>query len=376
MKMIVKKIISAILALVLVCTAFSSFVFAADEKSYTLSIPANSGKVEVKVNGEVKHSGGESCFISVPVGADVTVTATAKTGEFMYWTDGNRNTCSEEATFSFKMLGPKELRAWFGATEGTRIIYRNDNTTNQVLGGATCANPEHFNNHLVESASKLGYVFKEWSLSVEQIKEKITNGDELVVVTPVYTKAALTAKISVVNGVVGDGETSVEVEAMTTITLKPKYLNFGKKFVGWKNSAGIFVSESQIFKTTAVTDETYTAVYVNSSSTVTATPGISLDITEDADGALRLWSTHFVPKSYSVISYGFIYIKNGSVDEEYMTLELAEEKNLSVAEYVRSEKSGLLTCTAEADSICARAFMIYTDAEGNMQVAYSSAVTK
>lgn len=376
MKMNIKKILSAILALVLICGALSTFAFAENEKSYTLSIPANSGNVEVKVNGEVKHNGGESCRIRVAAGADVTVTATAKTGEFMYWTDGNRNACSDKAEYSFKMLGPKELCAWFGAAEGTKIIYQNDNTTEQVLGGATCTDPEHFNNHIVESASKLGYVFKEWSLSVEQIKEKIAEGEELVVVTPVYEKAALTAKIEVVDGViVGMGE-SASVEAMTTVTISVKQLGFGKKFVGWKNSAGIFVSDTQSFDVTVATDETYTAVYAKGSSDETATPGVSLDITKEADGALRLWATHFAPRSYKVVSYGFIYLKNGSVDEEYMTLEYAEEKGLSVAEFVRNENRGVLTCTAEADSVCARAFMIYTDAEGNMRVAYSSAVTK
>ena len=376
MKMIIKKILSAALALVMICGALSSFAFAENEIRYTLSIPASGGKVEVKVDGEVKHNGGEGCFINVPAGADVTVTATAKTGEFMYWTDGNRNTCSEEAAYSFKMLGPKELHAWFGATEGTRIIYRNDNTTEQVLGGATCTAPEHFNSHLVEAASKLGYVFKEWSLSVEQIKEMIADGEELVVVTPVYEKAALTAKINVVDGIIVDEGESADIALMTTITITTKYMSLGRKFIGWKNSAGIFVSESKTFEITVATDETYTAVYARGSSDETATPGVSLDITKDEDGMLRLWSTHFAPENCEVVSYGFIYLKNGNVDEEYMTLEYAGEKGLSVAEFVRSENKGVLTCTAVADSVCARAFMIYTDAEGNMQVAYSSAVTK
>ena len=88
MKMIIKKILSAALALVMICGALSSFAFAENEIRYTLSIPASGGKVEVKVDGEVKHNGGGGCFINVPAGADVTVTATAKTGEFMYWTDG------------------------------------------------------------------------------------------------------------------------------------------------------------------------------------------------------------------------------------------------------------------------------------------------
>ena len=50
MKKIIRKIISALLTLALVSVAFSSFAFAEEGKSYTLSVPASNGKVEVKVN--------------------------------------------------------------------------------------------------------------------------------------------------------------------------------------------------------------------------------------------------------------------------------------------------------------------------------------
>jgi hypothetical protein len=69
-------------------------------------------------------------------------------------------------------------------------------------------------------------------------------------------------------------------------------------------------------------------------------------------------------------------MKNGSVSEENMTLERAEEMNLSVAEYARADRNGLLTCTSNSESICARAFMIYVDEAGNTQIIYSSAMTK
>jgi hypothetical protein len=379
MKKMIRKIITALFAILLMLSACASFVVANDKKLYSLSVPASNGSVEVKVNGEVKHNGGDSCFISVPAGADVTVTAAAteNSGEFMFWTDGNRNTLSEASAYSFKMLSAKEVRAWFGTSEGTRLLYRNDNATKQVLGGATFAKPEHFNNHLASSSSKLGYVFKGWSLSVEEIKSKMAAGEKLVVVDPIYESAELLVDITVSGGtIVGKNVDEIKVPLLEKITIRANDAPVGKKFVGWQTSDGVYVTENATFDVIVAKDEVFTAIFVDTSSPDNVAAGVSLTITNEADGTLRLWSSHFVPKTCSVVSYGFIYIKDGSVSEENMTLERAEEMNLSVAEYARADRNGLLTCTSNSESICARAFMVYLDEAGNTQMIYSSAMTK
>ena len=245
-----------------------------------------------------------------------------------------------------------------------------------MLGSATCLKAEYFSAHFVSTASKLGYVFTGWSLTVDQIKSKIANKEKLVVVTPLYTKASIMAKITVVGGAIVGKGTSADVAIMDKITLKADTAPSGKKFVGWKNSDGIYVSESQLLDVVVAADETFTAVFTDSASSVRADVGISLKITDEADGTYRLWSSHFVPKTCSVISYGFIYLENGNVAEQYMTLDLAAERNLAVAEYTRSEKNGILTCTIDTESVCTRAFMVYVDDVGNTQTVYSAVVTK
>ena len=121
------RIVSVLLAILLAMSSFSVFACANSVRTYKLTLAASNGDVEVRVNGEIKHSGSGGCIINIPDGADVTVGAVSDLGDLMFWTDENKNTCSESESYSFKMICPKTLRAWFLSDEGTTVIYRNDN---------------------------------------------------------------------------------------------------------------------------------------------------------------------------------------------------------------------------------------------------------
>ena len=368
-------VIAALILTVALLWALCVPIFAAGE-TFVLSIPANSGKVEVRVDGVVKHEGGESCTIYVPKGATVTLKATHKSADFLFWTDENMNTYSESATCSFIMLGPKEMRAWFSASSGTMILYRNNNSTRQVLGSVTCVKPEHFSSHIVTDAVKYGFTFTGWSLTVEQIKTKISSGERLVVVEPNYQLAGHTCSVSVVGGTIdGLGTSSATLRFMSEAVLKADPAPAGQQFLGWKDSRGIWVSSYSMFRVKAWGNETYTAIYAPAGATAVFGATISLEINVEAGTGLRLNSTRYVPDGMMMLSYGIIYGESGA-SESNMTVENAKSAGLSVAEYTVGAKSGVLTCASRADHITARAFLVVADRSGVTRIVYSPIVSK
>ena len=369
-----KKLFALLLTISLIASSFAFMVSAAGT-SYSLVVYSGNGNVEVKVDGAVKHSGG-NCTLNVAKGAQVTVTATKKTADFMFWTDENLNVCGEKAEYSFTMVGPKNLQAWFGTDAGTMIVYRNTNSTKQILACVNCIGAENFTEHLVESAVKYGYTFKDWSMTVDEIKAEIAKGASFVAVEPEYDKLSATNNISVVNGVIkASGTTSATLYPSAEFTLVANNAPEGKKFIGWKNSEDKYISSEKEFTCVAMGDETYTAVYVDASSTEVPEVYVDAKLVTEADGTLRLWSLRFLPDNYTLLSYGFIYGNYSGGSASSMTLENAESAGLYVAEYTTGKNCGMLTCASQSKMLSARGFITYTDGS-QVYVVYSNVVNK
>ena len=368
------KIFAILLTLAILASSFA-FMVSATNATYSLIVYSGNGNVEVKIDGAVKHSGG-NCTLNVAKGAQVTITASKKTADFMFWTDENLNVCGEKTEYSFTMVGPKHVQAWFGTDAGTMIVYRNTNTTKQILACVNCIGADNFTEHLVEGAVKFGYSFKEWSMTVEEIKAEIAKGTSFVAVEPVYEKLSATNNITVVNGVIkASGTTSATLYPSAEFTLVANNAPAGKKFIGWKNADGKYVSDSTEFTCVAMGDDTYTAVFVDESSNEIPEVSVDVKLTVEADGTLRLWSLRFLPDNYKMISYGFIYGNYSGGSVSTMTFENAESAGLYVAEYTTGKNCGILTCTSQSRMLSARAFITYTDGS-NVYVVYSDVVNK
>ena len=370
----INKLLTLVLTLTLLVSSFA-LVISAASGSYSLTVYSGNGNVEVKVDGSVKHSGG-NCTLNVSKGSEVIITAIRKTADFMFWTDENLNVCGEKAEYKFTMVGPKNVQAWFETDSGSMIVYRNTNSTKQVLACVTCVGAENFTEHLVESAVKYGYTFKGWSMTVEEIKAEIAKKTGFIAVEPVYEATSATNQINVVNGVIkASNTTSATLHPSASFTLVANKAPEGQKFLGWKNSDGNFVSASAEFTCVAMGDETYTAVFVETSSTETVKPTINAELVVEKDGTLRLWSLRVLPENYTLLSYGFIYANYSGGTESSMTLDNAESAGMYVAEYTTGQNCGMLTCASKASHFSARAVMTYTNGS-QIYVAYSDVVNK
>ena len=362
-----------IISIVLLCVILGGMtvtVLAGPAKgsAYSLTVLcAGSGRVAVTVDGELMHSGGGNCMISVPAGAVVTVAAEKTRGDFLYFTDENANTLCEEQTMTFVMVCSKYVQTWFEEYSGTKIVYRNTNTTKQVLASATYVSAEDFTEHLCESATKYGSAFVGWSMSIDDIKAKIAAGESLVEVYPTYKTSEERKSISVDGGQIKGFGSSADVKLMDRITLVADAPAEGESFVGWCNSSGKIVSYNSEFEFSVFESDSYTALF--SSNGVAVECWTDIRVEREGDG-FRMWSKRFAPKDYELVTYGFIYsLASGGV-EAIMTLDAADSNGMSIAEYVIGGANGVLTCYCPSEKLSARAFAVYSF-NGSFIVVYS-----
>ena len=350
------RTLSVILVLATLLGAFA--ICASAASTARLAVNASNGSVKITVNGAVKHTGG-TVTIDVEKGAEVTITAVD--GTYLFLTDGIGNTCTEESSYTFTMRGAATYTAWFEETAGSAVIYKNSNTTAQVLASATYTSADSFTAHLKDSAIKYGYEFHSWSLTVDQIKAKIASGEKTIIVTPVYDTPEKTHTVIVEGGkILQTGTTREEVPYMEKVTLVAEEASSGLYFLGWKNSAGDIISTSRYVILQVFENDIYTAEF---SAHDQAYPSqISIALTPADNQVVKSNAQFLVGRGMTLVSYGLLYVKNSSYNMDDMVIDNVDGTTLKMASY--NTPGGILVNTfVNCNSVYARAFLIYTDGE-------------
>ena len=361
----IKKALTSALSFILsFAMLFGMFAICANAASTAkLIVNASNGSVKITVNGVVKHTGGVA-NIDVEKGAEVTITAVE--GNFLFLTDSLGNTCTEESSYTFTMRSAATYTAWFEEASGSAVIYRNSNTTSQVLASATYTSADGFTAHLRESATKFGYEFHSWSLTVDQIKEKIASGEKAIVVTPIYDEPEKIHSVTVEGGkILQTGTTSATVPFMEKITLVADEPTAGLYFLGWKNSAGDIISAENTLNLVVFENNTYIAQF--SDTNIAYPPQISLSLAPANGNTVRSQTRFFVEKGKSLISYGLIYAKNAEYEGNDMIIENVDGTVLKMVSY-NIDGGTLINNFVDCSVVYARAFLIYTDGQNEYTV--------
>ena len=346
-------------ALVLIISCFSCyFVFAADQVN--LEITGN-GAFTVSVNGNVlqnEYIGG------VKKGEEVTLTASGD--DFLYWLDENQNTI-QSATYTFVAEFDTSFEACFKPSEGSWIVYRNTNYTNQVLNQATYTDAEAFTEHLTAKAYKYGYTFEGWLVSVDEIKEKIEAGESYVEVTPVYAIPEGSYTISVVGGTVNN-ETVGAFEKDEEIVIVADTVE-GKEFCHWVDSNDRIVSNLASHALCVYQDDVFTAVYKDECGQSHG-PEVWLELSVE-DEVVDSFAQMFVPSYCTVVEYGLIYAKGYTPADLEIDLDSVGgsiKKIAYTADAVAFVNHFTFEGLYEDRYVYARAYITYTNGESEYTV--------
>ena len=367
-----KLFLTLIACVLLVATVVATAIFVSAANTAKLTVNASNGAVEVYVDGKLKSEGTTSASLNVPVGA--TVRLVAKTGEnaneFMFWTDSVMNTVSkyDKSTqkdlpeIEFVMTSSATYTAYFAPANGSAVVYRNTNTTRQVLAVAEYTKADDFTAALADSASNFGYTFNGWSMDVDAIKAKIGT-DKVITVNPVYTATA-EYDVSVVGGkITSDGDkTTGTYKINTELTLKAD--NAEGKYVTWKDSKGNIISSAAEFVLKACADETYTAEV--SATAPEYAPSAKLELTPVQDGRVDS-KLYFYTGNNTLVEYGLIYAKEFNCTADELTLETVDGAKIKKASFTKN--GGLLVNYFEGvEKVSARGYLTYNDGNANRTI--------
>ena len=282
--------------------------------------------VLLKINGAYfKVNDGENQLIynyaqNFEVGSTVTLTATGE--NFAYWMNESNKIISTEMSYSFTINQPTEFTVVYkNAVKGENAYVEFVSDYDQVLRAQNYSATSKI--LLPVGPSKSGYTFKEWSMTVSEIKEAIQNGETYIRVTPVYQKIVEYFDVTVVyDGNLADAKVYHDVLGYEFFQFEAKSIN-GRKFAYWSDaiSDGNVLGTSETYSLYVNKDVTIYAIYVDSEEEVKVEPTITMTSAYKSVDAAGTKKVHFgamrnIPDTYTLQEHGVLYGTNSAFGEE------------------------------------------------------------
>ncbi len=240
-------------------------------------LPGTTGYLELKVSGGTnilmsvdggvaRPLGKNYIHPAVRFGQEVKVIAeTTNDNLFMGWINGiTGEILTTERTYTFYSTGNDVLIAMYTAeANGANIVTFKNDKSNQIVDIQYYAPDSDIK--FPESTSFVGYEFVGWNHSVDQIRQKLANGED-VTVLPVWTAKDVFFSINVNGGEIiksgkinADGKYLAYKSTIVSADTAPK----GKMFSHWEDENGNILSYAKEYTFYPYKDTKLTAMYVS-----------------------------------------------------------------------------------------------------------------
>ena len=345
----------------------------AASSTVTLNVKSINGEnTSVYVNG--KYVGDAPYLSQVESGA--TVKLVCEDDSFIGYMDTNLNTVSENKEYSFILGSSITVYSMCKNKNESKVmvIYRNTNTTKQVLAYSTYSDISKMEAHLASAPSLFGYEFVSWDKTLDEIKGLAAGGETTVIVNPVYATTTEKCLISVTNGTV-NGASSASVVIGSEITLSASTTELSDRFAYWVNLNGDIISDKDEFTTFALYDETYRAVYSDSDITTPLSPSTSIKyFYDESEDKIEIFTQRFIPEGATVKANGLLYVKDKEIAESDMTLEKVDGATLCNLSHTVIGVSGYVKNRASCEEfVCLRPYITY-EKDGVTSTVYGAKV--
>lgn len=262
----------------------------------------------------VNNGAAQSTYTAeAPVGTTITIAA-ADPDRVSAWLNGSDKVIGKGEEITVTVTGNTTIKLMYTAdgSSGRAMV-------EYVSGYGQLLSYEYYSagDTIVEpvAPSKLGYTFTGWSLTAEQIKEKIAAGEKQITVTPVYTQNDTTFTVTVEYGD-GTSEThSVAQGSGFTAVAKPIE---GKVFTCWTASNGLILSYEPNYLIRVSSDVTLIAVYADKPVSPRPVVAITDKFASVVNGKNKVsfTATRSIPEGYELIEHGVLYGTDASLAQE------------------------------------------------------------
>ena len=338
------------------------------------------GGTNFTINGETKST---EIKASYPLGSQITVVCNSD--DFEYWKNSAGMVVSRDKSYAFTVTGKETISAVFNtklenkATVVFESYYGQVIARDQYAEGSTLAETPGL-------PFRYGYTALGWdyngdgtySASEDTFAKALERGfdseDKLVKILPVYQLNETTYRITVENGTGAGNYRQNEV-----VTVVANAASEGNKFSHWADGDGNILSYNEKYQFYAAKSITVTAVYVEDTEKVEAkgTTEIVDKYADKANGKLIFVSMSTVPEGCTIDKAGIIATNVESVGTS------GDGFNADTAVYVRGNAwtgnayrfTWYKSNVGSGENWYVRAYLVYTDAEGNVNTVYGDMVS-
>ena len=367
-------------------TSFT-YTFTPEDNMSLVAVYEAAGKAEVKISGsgftvsvagESESAEQNSTYnASVDIGSEVTITIVDKNVEFISWTNESNKIVSTDRIYAFTVTGNTTLTMSKKGITGSTAMVEFVSAYNQVISGEIYRSTDTI--IFPDGPSKMGYIFKGWSLTQNEIQKEITDGETHITVTPVYEQdTTKTYTVTVyVDGVQDDSQTATGILAGTTKTVKAPTVD-GKVFLYWTDADGNILGYDPSYFMQVNKDIVVKAVY--GEAAVEAKPVIAMTnvFTTSTGGKNKIsfTVTRDIPEGYTLVEHGVLYNKLGTIDNPSEETFVLGGTGVSKYTSTATKLSGIVTLNVnmtgvEDTKVVARGYMIVKNSEGKDEIYYS-----
>lgn len=320
---------------------------------------------------------GDSNQYTASIGSEVTVTANNTDGKFINWSNASDKIVTTVPSYKFILTGDETLKMSQKGTDGStsRVEFLSD--YNQVVSVGTYSVADNI--ELPKGPSKMGYTFKEWNLTVAQIKEMIEENAHITV-KPVYTQIDKSYAVQVFVDGKMDNDLSKDYNFGENLSVTAPYV-FNKVFQYWADENGNILGYDKTYFTQISKPIVVKAVY-GDNAIANAKPIITMSnvfATTDSDvNKVSFSATRSVPAGYMVIEHGIIANRTNFVNPTNDNFVIGAE-GVTKFKSENTSEIGVYTLNVsvtdiEAD-VVARGYMIISDGI-RQEIYYTDVVSK
>lgn len=317
----------------------------------------------------------------IPVGVEVTVVADTSEGNFIGWVNEWDAFVSLTGSYTFTTTGNDYFKAMYKSDiQGVNsVIFNNDKATG---GRGQIVDMQYYapGDEVIfpEAPTRPGYVFTCWNLTAEDIANKLSAGEDVVVV-PVWEVAEVYIDVKVNGGVVSTpAQENGKYLAYNSLTVVADAAPSGQKFAYWTDAQGNIVSYDETYKSYPAKDTEFTAVYVAQDTAIEKKPLVLIcaDPTTAGEKITYTLSWDVDASMGTVTAYGIVVADESDYNADTFYHNSGDSKLFDCAvstELQKQEGTSIALGSRLYDhTYYACAFITYTDANtGKLETVYS-----
>ena len=334
------------------------------------------------INGKRK---GSEVTASYPLGSQITLSTDAQ--DFAYWKNGFGKILSRSRSYTFTVTNTDTITGVTNivledqATLIFESLYDQVIARNQLELGDTMIIPNvpHRNGY-----NPLGWDMNgDGAFNVETdtfdaaIQRGLQAEDQVVVIYPVYELKENSYTVSVIGGT---GSGVYRQNTLVRVSLDDTVIPEGKKFSHWEDADSEIRGYAQTLEFYAERDEVITAIYVDEEEVIEEKGTTTLVAIEKdfVNKTMSFSSMSTVPEGYSIVTAGVIATSDASIGLS------GDDFNANTATYVRGRSydgtgyryTWTKSNVNEGDTWYVRAYLVYSDADGNLYTVYGDMVSE